>query len=510
MTLRGGGVYLFGSETAPTPALGGGEAGIADPWQRSSPGPAMCSAADPADGGAHAMCSAALGFGGAWSGAFGIATGPVPEALRDPQIQALCQGPGGAGQCADSLIYAARRGVSYFSPDAGRQWFALVPACRLDIPVSFAALAADRGQPGHVVALASSADGSQQREASGCERYSPSPVGPCALRTIAWTSDIGPEHRESMLAAQPGGSDPGWLRRMRLERAGGGGPGADPRLVPATPGGYSSVDARAWTERAKWRYATINNLPAPARDGGRCAIRVGAYSADHEGSVVGPECRAAESHHCHGRKSTTYRDPAAPAEPADRDAWCLDAASAACQCLNGRPSDCRYPLARHLEIDPRNGWAYLSTDVGLLASPDGGGHWIREGAGPNSNPADAMPDGPNRGATGAQLLIARDGASAQGQRAPSRQTYDLNKASARVRAIGRINLAFTPCHGGAAAPRYADTARVRGHLLASVAVEWTAQDGNAVSGVLTASERANCDPSVAVPAPGALVFRESP
>jgi len=294
--------------------------------------------------------------------------------------------------------------------------------------------------------LASDYQGHGTAEASGCNvDNAPS----CGIRPIAWSDDVGPELEASILSTTFVEGKTLIDGKRRFERAGGGGAGEDP-LKPdagstapdadASSGDTSSADAgaseskfelTAWKAQPKWRFASIANLPAPAQIGGNCRIRAVGESGSKEGTVVADAatCPADREQNCHGRDPKNYNTEQTSAHGVqDRDAWCLDFAAGGCQCTAGPGALCRYPPPEYLEIDPRNGWAYLSTDVGLLASPDGGGHWIREGQGPASNPADKFDS-----FLGAQLITGQFNVPTPGQPTGSYQPYDLNKSSARIR-----------------------------------------------------------------------------
>lgn len=395
-------------------------------------------------------------------------------------------------------------GWPYYSPDAGRHWLQLTPQCDIDRQVPFAEFAVDGGSgPGerthasHVIALAAaqSPDQPNSREASGCVL----PPATCIQRPIAWTDDVGPEVAVAMHTATGfAGAMPNW---QLLERAGGG--GADL---------YADGPVEAWAAAPKWRYASVSHLPAPrgldpTAPGGLCRVFEGdrpAMSSEYEASVPDGECRADNCTRCHGRRAETkMRTSADMTAVADRDAWCLDYAAPTCSCQTGASADCRYPTPAHLAIDPRNGWAYLTSDVGLLASPSGGRRWIRHGGAPASNPADVFKkmvgldefsDDPT--VLGATLTTS----------GPAGQALDLNAEPARIQAMGRLSLAFTPCP---TAVFYAGTQRRRGHLHASLRVSWLQDSGSAarlVESEFRATERADCDGGTEVTAPGALGF----
>ncbi len=447
-----------------------------------------------------------------------VASGPAPAALDDPNLQALCRGPANQESCAKSVIYTGNDRWSFFSPDAGRDWFRLTPQCEMSQAVGWASFAADRGltggdgnKGGHVVALAFSWPGKTPgpREASGCLDINEEPQQ-CAQRSIAWTEDVGPELAEAMKGSS--GSSEAWKGKSRTERAGGG--GAD----LAQDG--STAD---WAAKAKWRYASINHLPAPAVVGGTCKIYQGldadmSASSGFQASIPSASCQANDKGRCHGRRAETKKVAGAVA---DRDAWCLDYNTPACQCTVGPAAICRYPNPTSLEIDPRNGWAYLSSDVGLLSSPDGGGRWIRQGGAPASNPADwflkPIPDNIPISLPGTKLYTKQYhcGAteSAPCDQAPNAgNSLDLNANPDRITFVGRLSLAFTPCAGNL---MYTASDRRRGHMVATVPVEWLANDGfNAagqpkyrrVSSVFMAAQRANCEGSEAEYPPAALEF----
>lgn len=473
-----------------------------------------------------------------------VATGPAPAVLDAAEFQNMCRSPANHSGCAKSILYTANDWWSFFSPDAGRDWYRLTPQCEMSQIVGWGGLAADRGlvgtsghMGGHLVGLAVGWSGTPApREASGCVvPLDPAPTTQnpankdyrkCAERSIAWTDDVGPELAESMMATS-GGAD-AWRGKSRTERAGGG--GADLSQDDVVEGTDQSSDAKiaAWAKKAKWRYSSINHLPAPATVGGTCRVFEGLNSAfdseTHEASVPQPTCPAALDTRCHGRRAETKKLSTSPTEPADRDAWCPAYSNPACECTNGLPADCRYPNPTSVEIDPRNGWAYLSSDVGLLSSPSGGRRWIRQGGAPLSNQADifkkmtaldtftAEPQ-----VLGAKLYTKQYHCAA-GESLPCNQdpsasnSLDLNANSDRITFVGRMSLVFTPCDAAAfyAPSEPGQPARKRGHVVATVPVEWwaTPPDGvnRTVSSVFVAMHKDDCDPGVTPPPPQALEF----
>jgi hypothetical protein len=483
--------------------------------------------------------TALAGFQGLHSNANDTVSGPAPAQLATPACAALCQSPNGASGCAQDVIYAVSTAFSYFSPDAARQWFPLRPQCQMHKEVTYKAVAADAGKAGHLVMLASDYEGHGTSEASGC--IEKDGFQKCARRAIAWTEDVGPELEASILATTFADGKTLVDGKRRFERAGGGGAGEDPLKPDAgstapdadtssgdgSSAGGSATESKyeltTWSAQPKWRFASIANLPAPAQIGGTCRILDKAHPnaeviTEREGTVVADAatCRADESQNCHGRLASEYMKPITQQSttfaPEDRDAWCLNFADAGCKCTAAPDTVCRYPTPEYLEIDPRNGWAYLSTDVGLLTSPDGGGHWIREGQGPASNPADNMVVGTGGDAyapSGAQLLTGQFNVATAGAAPEDPGVYDLQKTPDRIRSIGRMSLAFTPCPGGASAPMYSGSTRKRGHLVAALPVDWIAPNGQRRSSVFVATEPANCDPGAQVPAPSAMVFADS-
>lgn len=536
---KGGAAWFFGSDVAGWQrSLDGGRTyenansgrvfstqvcgGFVGDWftqDEKDAGYAQCTSVDPgltrawAEGGPP---SALAGYSGLFSNANDMAAGPRPTGFAGAEIDALCRGPGLEHACAESVLYSAVGLGAFFSPDIGRSWFPLTPHCQVGLGPWFHSIAVDAGQPGHVVALARE-DTAPQTEASGCSELYGDPPKPCRLRAVAWTTDVAGELREAMLSSQivaPVVTEP--EGKKKTSRAGGGGAAGDPNAETGQAG---------WAALAKWRYGTIGNLPAPAAIGGTCRVHPLAQftSADNaQASIVGPSCGAPTTTRCHGRKSASFKD--AQNVVADRDAWCLDYTSAACQCTTGPSSTCRYPTATYIDIDPRNGWAYLSTDVGLLTSPDGGGHWIRQGGSPASNPADALPvwhsgaysvappPAPSgsyvfdNATTGARLYTKQFTPNSATGPAELPGAIDLNAEPARIQFVGRVSMAFTACPSGAT---YTGSTRKRGHMVAAVPVEWIAPNGYRVSGVFVAAERVNCDPAVSVAVPKALSFWDS-
>ncbi len=472
-----------------------------------------------------------------------VAAGPTPAILEAEAFQNMCKGPANQPGCAKSIMYTANDWWSFFSPDAGRDWFRLTPQCEMSQIVGWGGFAADRGMVGtsgnmggHLVGMAVAwGDNPVAREASGCVvPLDPAPTTQnpakedyrkCAERSIAWTDDVGPELAESMMATS--GSSLAWRGKSRTERAGGG--GAD----VAGDGGVSE-----WAAKAKWRYSSINHLPAPAAVGGTCKVYQGGNgkippNSGFQASIPSATCPAALDTRCHGRRAETKKLDPADTAPADRDAWCpnYNKPDDSCKCTNGPTADCRYPNPTSVEIDPRNGWAYVSSDVGLLSSPSGGRRWIRQGGAPLSNQADifkkmtaldTFSDEPQ--VLGAKLYTKQYHCG-PGETSPCNQdpavgnSLDLNANPDRIAFVGRMSLVFTPCPTDAVYgnPQQSNPflLRRRGHLVATVPVEWQANDGlnsagqpkyRRVSSVFMAAQRANCEGSEAEYPPAALEF----
>lgn len=262
MSLADGGVYLYGADVSGWAASADGghtfdNANSGRLFSNNICGGYPASWYDPQyEKDTHEVCSAnpnalrpfaeggpptaLAGFTGTVSQTNAASSGPAPQALADPAVQALCRGPSGQSGCAGDVIYTANNVKSFFSPDAGRQWFPLTPQCEMKAMVAFASIASDRGKPGHVVALAADYQGDKQFEASGCQVGDPTKAQPtCSIRTIAYTQDVGEELKESILATDLKFGNTASNGRMRTERAGGG--GADPdATLPAGAGGDAS------------------------------------------------------------------------------------------------------------------------------------------------------------------------------------------------------------------------------------------------------------------------------
>ena len=470
-------------------------------------------------------------YGAAASSGRTVTSGPVPPTMNISQHDAVCRGPANEPGCAKDIIYTGNDWWSFFSPDAGRQWFRFTPQCEMRQPVGWSAIAADRGIGqgahnfgGHIVAVARSWPGSgAPREACGG-----APVSGCQQRSIAWTDDVGEELSESILGTTV--SPTSSSSRRRTEGAGGG--GAD---VAA-----DSTHLPEWAERPKWRYATIAHLPAGLDLTRQCRVKEltlpefeiaqDTQPNTLEASIPPRTCDANRDSRCHARKAKEKAE-STTSPPIDRDAWCLDFGKASCSCKDGPASNCRYPDPTSAAIDPRNGWAYLTTAVGLLASPNGGRSWIRQGGAPQSNPADVFKkmtnvdvfvDDPSvRGARlYTQQFYCNQATDPSCQQDPSQEnSLDLNGEPWRILSMGKVDMAFTPCQAEvyyAATPAgggYGPTPpkRKRGQLSAVVAVEWlvVGHDGTErrTSGVFVAHQRDACDPQTPeAPPPGALEF----
>ena len=243
--------------------------------------------------------------------------------------------------------------------------------------------------------------------------------------------------------------------------------------------------------------------------------------------------------------------------------WCPNAtnvnAHKACKCrdLGTPPSNaawtattppefCHYPAVRYLEIDPRNGFAYASTLVGLLTSPDGGSKWLRFGSGTvqdcaanggavtNKTVIDPDPYAPEFGRFG-ELLVwppPNDPAKPLAARLLTHQyvpicgtadaprsdnnAFNLNAWPENITHVGRMALSFQSCeetHGTAKFYKDKPT-RKRGTMTAALPVEWRVRHPAdpslkdvRVSGVMVAYEPDDCQGDRM--APGALTFRDS-
>lgn len=439
-----------------------------------------------------------------------MASGGWPKSLVDgisgdlAVIAGLSLAPDNSAARATGVVYRISGPLSV-SPDAGRQWFPLAPQCSLNATITYRAVVADAGKPGHVV-VASRANGNGIHDAGGCPLAD---ANNCRVRQIAWTNDVGPQIYKSVQSTA----------------------GA------ATPNDIDFAGHGVGVNYDQgWRFSTISHLVRrniqAVKDGADCTYDPSTRLA-HDDQCTGQFGKSV----CHGWKVEQLDNKAEQSCP-DQDGLQI------CNCTpigfdgnNMKPLEtahCDTPLIDDLSIDPRNGFVYANTQAGLLVSPDGGRIWERFGAGSfskwtpagftgifssvevksplaaaNANPVD-------RGAK----LLTRQGlvtpSAEQCQNTPGLcdgevGTFDLNAQPEYIESISAIGQSWQACPGGANAPKYAN-GRTRGELVATVAVTWhnPMKVDQILSGVFVAAQIDNCTASEnPLPPPGALVFRDT-
>ena len=225
--------------------------------------------------------------------------------------------------------------------------------------------------------------------------------------------------------------------------------------------------AIAWTDTAgstnpaeKWHYSSLAHLATSADGQPTSCTRV----AD---DLPGAHCRVDLLRHAQGPK---------PRASTPREDACLDlAVQGACACQDN--PRCRYPIPTSVQIDPRNGWVYATTESGLLVSVDGGRSW---GRGPDSpvpalrpeaTSAGTLPDGREPGRyplpPSPVQLWTQDGA-------------DLNRTPWRIAAMGKLTLVFEPSGAPGA------NGRPQGTVAASMTVQWLTERGEPRADVFVA------------------------
>jgi len=459
-----------------------------------------------------------------------LARSGAPDVALAPQDEASGRTQGGLTYRAACLLLV--------SGDGGRQWAPLAPQCTLQVPSRTGAMAIDAARPEHVITAVNrpSADMAATGEAAADASVSCHVAPACGVRTIAYTHDVRPQVAASLAAFTGAAGDP-------ASRA---------RTTPA-PSAIYSVQAAGHG----WRYSSLVHLAAPVRKwlGKRwqqSVCRMDVQAADPQLRMVpSPTCTAQPSSVCHGSKVTHHPTLAG-------QQWCPDMHSPDCHCKDlstpptaaawnsaSPPGFCHYPAVRSLEIDPRNGFAYASTLVGLLTSPDGGGKWQRFGNGrvqdcaasggtashvPVKDPNPYLPvqDGaghevawppPNDpGKPQAARLLTHQGVPMCGPAGSQRtdsNAFDLNAWPQYIAHVGRMVLSFQPCQDARGQAKfYTDLpTRKRGTLTATLPVAWRARhpatapgSGEPLAAVLVAHEPDDCTGERA--APGALTLRD--
>ena len=337
----------------------------------------------------------------------------------------------------------------------------------------------------------------------------------CGRRDIAWTTDVSPQLQVSLAPNDP------MTAFQALERAVGGLPAGykEPDQCPVGDATCKLAARTAWTSAKKWRYASTMHLAAAqvGQPASTCSVvpHVSGLSPSVPSAPDPAGCKASEDAPCHGRRPKNFQlDTGFPVD--DPTAWCQDPAT--CKC-NTNTTACRYPSFKGLTIDPRNGFVYASSQVGLLLSRNGGKWWERFGkVGPIQ---DAMYPWPGEGkGRGARLLTwQRQPGNPTGNVATDdNAALDLNAFPERILRVDKVSVAWTPCTGADPAQlRYANSdehgrIRQRGRLVATVPVEWQDPDGRVLSSVFVAVAEDACQPLPVAEAPalpGPLVFRDT-
>ena len=385
--------------------------------------------------------------------------GPPSINVQDLTPMGVVSGPLPRGMDGDHL--SLRLGRMWWSKDDGAQWYPLSPHCtgitKAQPPLGLRAGAIDAGVPGHLVVAGGSGVWGVDRsvdsaDASSCPWgvNSNEAIPKCAQRGIAWTKDPSAQMKASFTAS----NQHAWDAPRQMDRA-----------------------AAATAAGAGWHFASIAHLAA-----GTPAAR----NACSAGSLPPLTCAVDPRAFCHG---------APPKPDAAPETACLSTDGCACA---DPPKDCRFPVVAGLAIDPRNGWTYAATQVGLLVSPDGGRTWGRSGdAALDRNGEQYVPDGDKDAARRLRLDakvrlltgIAPSTAAAENEAAAvgdGGRAYDLNRLPHRILDVGPVSLAATPqtCPLERACPQrrgacdeghYAD-GRPRQHLRAYVSVDWRAAD----------------------------------
>ncbi len=388
---------------------------------------------------------------------------------------------------------------AFWSSDEGRAWYPLSPFCvgqSQVVQTNMREAAIDVGVPGPAVHLVMAAQAGQ--DASQCG-LAPA----CGQRAIAWTDDAS-----AQMAKSKKKSDGRWW------------------------------DAAVEMDLAStWRYASLAHLAADA-----WAYPGACQNAGSDKSFLPKTtCTVNGKGWCHGGQTAQ--------QPED---GCLDAAL--CNCTD--PYDtttkpptptCRYPAVAGLVIDPRNGWAYASTQVGLLVSPDGGRTWGRKGVDLAGAPLDKQtssylpaainaPTAEEDGATDENYVLRASGVNGLWSKAkviletgipPNQPTantpapYDLSLTPRNIQDVGPVSLIATKeaCATplpGTTATTYGATAqgdpagRHRQRIRAYIAVKWMAWDDRDAEGNFLAAPGYAARSSVFVAEAGPCADPEAP
>lgn len=250
-------------------------------------------------------------------------------------------------------------GGPYYSRDAGETWASLSMGCQgtewlpavEDPTPPVHVVAVDQGAAAHVVATReagpASPNGPRTAEASGCQAAHTS----CGERQIGWTENAMPQMYSVDKATHDGTAD-------AFGHVG-------------DPDGSLLIDK--WST---WKYSTLVHLAAAKDQAAPASINAFCAVAPQPAAA----CTVNRDRQCHGHSSYDLApgySPWNPDPPVPEDG-CLDQTLQACKCSTTATSTtCKYPDVAHIMIDPRNGYAYASTNVGLLVSPDGGRSWAR-------------------------------------------------------------------------------------------------------------------------------------
>ena len=242
-----------------------------------------------------------------------------------------------AGLPAGPVVYRVGSRV-WFALDGGLQWYPVPPTCIQggNVLSHFEALGVDQdpGHAGHLVAA--SASGGAAFEASGCKGTNYQ----CATRQIAWTDDASFQMQASIDASDQSKS-----------------------------GAEYQID-----RNSTWHFASLAHLATSNQPDNPSSC-----PAVPDVNLPGGACPVNNKLLCHGIKPTV-------ADTAREDA-CLDLSTTNSKCFCADNPGCRYPAPTSVEIDPRNGWAYATTESGLLLSVDRGRSWGRNGLGNDPVPA---------------------------------------------------------------------------------------------------------------------------
>jgi hypothetical protein len=445
-----------------------------------------------------------------------MAAGGLPASIA-PNLAEL--GQDAIGGARGALVYRSSSRL-FVSIDAGRQWAPLAPSCSVGDSIYFGPVAVDGGRPGHMVVIEVGGGNGNAYDAAGCERPAPAtppdPNNPdivntkfCSNRAVAWTRDVGPQVQASLLASHSFAASQS--AAMQVDQA-----------------GYGAGD-----EAKGWRYASFTHLAAPRLQkvagtwtATTCTVGVGQKGPANTTMSV-PDwsaCPNLGDKYCHGIKSPSVTSVALTHRA------CMNLEHPKCKCDDAPGSGpCAYPQVHDLAVDPRNGWVYASSNVGLLTSPDGGGQWQRKGGtasyqryDPGNlagvaktdgdlDPAVALKVGLPPG-TGARLLTFQGLATNLGITTDDAHALDLNAHPEYLVDLGKVSFAATPCEGITATdPDGAVRPYVK--VRAAVSALWhnPVDPAQVLSSVFTAETECPVPgPLTTFPAPqDALVFRDT-